>query len=111
MSEEKRQTDFATRLKRIEKTRQNPEATPPEMVQRSAKPSPYDIPQENYFVRNSLIWLVLAAAVATGGFFAIKAIPQELKDTIAWMTGNDDPAEDATPSDTSDVAESDGISD
>ena len=90
MTDKEQQESFTTRLKRIE-ARQNGEAPDqPEMAIPLKEPSRFDTPpQEDVFVRNALIWLAITITAVVGGAYGIQALPQDLKDTLAWMTGVD----------------------
>lgn len=111
MTDRERQENFAARLERIE-ARQNSEipadsgaAPPPKERSRFDDP-----PQEDVTVRNTLIWMAIAIAACVGGYYGIKAMPQDLKDTIAWMTGNGPTETDDGPP-TVIIAETDTMSD
>lgn len=101
MTDKEQQDSFATRLQRIE-ARQNGEASDqPEMVIPPKEPSRFDTPpQEDVFVRNALIWIAITITAVVGGAYGIQSLPQDLKDTLAGMTGVG-----GAPSETETVAE------
>lgn len=109
MSDKERQENFAARLKRIE-ARQNSEIPADSGVAPPKEPSRFDTPpEEDVTVRNTLIWMAIAIVACVGGFYGIKAMPQDLKDTIAWMTGNGPTGAEAAPPPV--IAETDTMSD
>lgn len=111
MSDKERQENFAARLERIE-ARHNSEipadsgvAPPPKAPSRFDNP-----PEEDVTVRNTLIWMAIAVTACVGGYYGIKAMPQDLKNTIAWMTGNGPREPEVTPEAPPTITETDTMS-
>lgn len=89
MSEEERQEDFEERLKRIGENRDSERSAIAEMLSEHSQPSRFDEePEEDVFLRNCLIWLAITISGIIGGFYGIRALPQDLKDTLLALTGN-----------------------
>lgn len=86
MTEDKRQHDFAERLRRIEQRKGNPAPQP--TVRRSTPPaSGYHLKRESHPVRNGIIWACVIAMAGTGAYYGWKAIPPDLTEALAGLTG------------------------
>lgn len=95
MTNNVRPNDFATRLQRIGETKQSDAPQEPVQAERPTGSSSYGPPpQESHFIRNTLIWLVIIAAVGAGGFVVVQALPQNLKDLAAGLFGDSDATTD-----------------
>lgn len=98
MSNGDRPQDFAERLRRIEEKHGT---APREVVQPSRPTSNYGVPEkENHGLRNGIIWAFIIAAVGAGGYYGVKAIPEDLTQTIAGLrsSSSDDGAAPRTTS-------------
>lgn len=85
MSDEKRQTDFAERLRRIEEQRG---LQPSEPVTRDRPTRDYGngVTQESHTVRNGIIWAFILAGLGAGGYYGWQAIPEDLKGAVAGLS-------------------------
>ncbi len=96
MTEKEQQSNFAERLERIGTNQDSEKSAVADMVARHKDPSRFEEPpQEDVFVRNALIWLAITISAVIGGVYGIRALPQDFKDNIAWMTGNSEEPSDA----------------
>jgi len=106
MTEDRRQEDFAQRLGRISRERGD-EIDPDQAgARRDVSDFDYNVPIESHPVRNSIIWVVILAALGTGGYFGWGYLPQDLRNLI---TGAES-AEDTLPASPEDIAETDTMS-
>lgn len=89
MSNDKRQNDFAERLRRIEGQRGAEVAPEPEQVQPSNDTFKFDYnpPTESHTIRNAFIWLGFFALFGAGGYVAYNALPEEMVAAVAGLAG------------------------
>lgn len=88
MSEDKRQKDFAERLKRIHGQKNEPEqAAEPVKPARSTGGFDYNPPKESHVIRNSFIWLGFLGLVGVGGYVAWNALPRDMIVAVAGLAG------------------------
>jgi hypothetical protein len=85
MSNDKRPNDFAARLQRIEDINKQPRPVLPPHVRKDLTYDNSGAP-EDHRLRNGIIWSVIVAGMATGGYFAVQAVPPEMSASLASIT-------------------------
>lgn len=106
MTEDRRQEDFAQRLSRISRERGDEVDPTTGGTGHDKSDFDYNAPIESHPVRNSIIWVVILAALGTGGYFGWGMLPQDLRDLIS---GNES-AEASAPASPEDIAETGAMS-
>lgn len=84
MRNDKRPNDFAERLRRIEESKKQGQPAIPPQVRKDLTYDNSGGPQDNR-LRNGIIWSVIAAGMATGGYFAVQAVPPEMSSSLASL--------------------------
>lgn len=109
MTDDRRQEDFAQRLSRISTERRD--ETDPDQggANRDKSDFDYAVPIESHPIRNSIIWVVILAALGTGGYFGYGALPQDLQDLISGAESADG-GDNGLPTSPEDIAETDTMS-
>ena len=95
MSDDRRQQDFAERLSRISQERGGSITPDSGGSKRNISDFEYNMPRESHPIRNAIIWLLFFGALGAGGFYGWKAIPNDIKMSLAAMTGSSDRVGDA----------------
>ncbi|WP_341366656.1 hypothetical protein [Yoonia sp. BS5-3] len=113
MTDKEQQESFAARLQRIESGKQGDSdaPTPPKAVRPVNAQADGSAP-DSLFIRNTLIWLGIIICAAFGSFVGFKALPDDLKNTVATITGmREAPSEDQIIADKlADIVENDVMS-
>lgn len=86
MSSDKRPNDFAERLRRIEEGKKQGQPVLPAHVRKDLTYDNSGGP-EDHRLRNGIVWSVIVAGMATGGYFALQAVPPEMSASLASIGG------------------------
>lgn len=86
MSSDKRPNDFAERLRRIEESKKQGQPVLPAQVRKDLTYDNSGGP-EDHRLRNGIVWSVIVAGMATGGYFALQAVPPEMSASFASIGG------------------------